>query len=322
MKALVFDEELLYINDYPMPEREGGEALIRVLYAGICNTDVEIVKGYMKFKGILGHEFVGVVEECDEKSWLGKRVVGEINCECGTCHLCQSGLRRYCPHRTVLGIVDRNGAFAEYLTLPIVNLHEVPDSITNEEAVFVEPLAAAYRIVEQVPITPSDRVIVLGDGKLGLLVAQVMHVFQCDLTVIGKHTSKLLILGKRGLKTFRIGQYNGEKADYVIDCTGSPEGFEHALQLVHPQGMLVLKSTYSEKWNLDVAPIVIDEITIVGSRCGPFEPAIRALFERSIEVKPLITETMSLKKGKEAFNVASKKGTLKVLFKIAHSIPC
>lgn len=317
MKALFFDGTLQYVIDYPLPKREKGEALIRVLFAGLCNTDVEIMRGYMEFRGVLGHEFVGIVEECDKKEWVGRRIVGEINCGCGVCELCRNGSDRHCSNRTVLGILGRDGAFAEYLTLPVENLHEVPEDIRDEEAVFVEPLGAAFRIREQVPIAPSKRVIVLGDGKLGLLVAQVMNMFPCDLTVIGKHKSKLQFLENRGFKTSLLGTCIGEEADYVIDCTGSPQGFEYALQLAHPQGMVVLKSTYSEKGNFDLAPIVMNEITVVGSRCGPFDAALHALVESTVDVKPLITKIMPLERGEEAFGIACEKESLKVLLEIS-----
>ncbi|MFQ6093152.1 MAG: alcohol dehydrogenase catalytic domain-containing protein, partial [bacterium] len=305
------------LADHPTPKRERGEALIRVLFAGICNTDVELMKGYMGFEGILGHEFVGVVEECDDQEWVGERVVGEINCGCGKCELCQNGFAKHCPERTVLGILDRNGAFADYLTLPVENLHGVPDSITDEEAVFVEPLAAAFRIVEQAAIASSDRVIVLGDGKLGLLVGQVLQLTGCGLTVIGRHQSKLEILQHRGIETSLDGQYGGKRADIVVDCTGSPEGFESVRGLVRPQGTLILKSTFSERLNLDLTPVVIDEITVVGSRCGPFGPAIDALAEKAVDVRPLITRTVPLEKAREAFDLASEGETLKVLLKVA-----
>ena len=300
-----------------MPSRSVGEALIRVLLTGICNTDLELVKGYMGFQGILGHEFVGIVEECDETKWLGKRVVGEINCGCGECRYCQNGLQNHCPNRTVLGIAHRNGACADFLTLPFKNLHTVPDAISDEEAVFVEPLAAAFRVVDQVPLTSSQRVIVVGDGKLGLLVAQVIQTTQCDLRVIGRHPKKLELLQERGVKTTLAGEYGGDKADVVVDCTGSFEGFESALRLTQPEGTLVLKSTLSDRLHFDIAPVVVNEITIIGSRCGPFQPAIDALSERVVSVRSLISSIMPIERGTEAFNLASQRETVKVLLRVS-----
>jgi len=242
--------------------------------------------------------------------------VGEINCNCGACDLCHKGATRHCPNRTVLGISGRNGVFAEYTTLPVENLHEVPDSIGDEEAVFVEPLAAAFRIMEQVTIRSSDTVIVLGDGKLGMLVAQVLQMIKCDLTVIGRHRSKLAILRDRGVTTAMGDHYGGEWADIVVECTGSPTGFEAARRLVRPGGTLILKSTLSERLRIDTAPLVIDEITVVGSRCGPFEPAIGALAKKAVDVRPLITHILPLERGEEAFDLASDRETLKVLLSV------
>lgn len=319
MKALIFDTTVQYIDQYPMPERRGGEALIRVLMAGICQTDIEISKGYMNFKGIMGHEFVGRVENCDDEMWIGKRIVGEINCACGMCDTCRNGLRRHCPNRTVLGIYDRDGAFAEYAVLPLENLHKVPDTITDDEAVFVEPLAAAYRILEQAPIASSDRVIILGDGKLGLLISQVLRGVHVDGLLLGKHRSKLDIVQEMGIRTALVGQYTGEKADMVVECTGTPEGFETALQLLRAEGTLILKSTYAESQNIDLAPVVIDEITVIGSRCGAFEPALAALTEKSVMVKPLISKIMPLDRGKEALACAASGEALKVLLRISEN---
>ena len=319
MKALIFDTTVQYIDQYPMPERREGEARIRVLMAGICQTDIEISKGYMNFKGIMGHEFVGRVEDCDDETWIGKRIVGEINCACGICASCRNGLRRHCPDRTVLGIYDRDGAFAEYVILPVENLHEVPDTINDDEAVFTEPLAAAYRILEQAPIALSDRVIVLGDGRLGLLISQVLRGAQGDCLLLGKHRSKLDIVQEMGIRTALVGQYTGEKADMVVECTGTPEGFETALQLLRPEGTLILKSTYAESQNLDLAPIVINEITVIGSRCGAFEPALVALNEKSVMVKPLISKIMPLDHGKEALVCAASGEVVKVLLRISEN---
>ncbi len=315
MKALLFDNGLR-LADYPKPRRDNNEALIRVLMAGICNTDLEIVKGYMGFKGILGHEFVGLVEECDNPELLGKRVVGEINYGCGECGYCTKGLKTHCKNRKVLGILAHDGAFAEYLVLPEENLHIIPDKISDEEAVFVEPLAAGFQVIEQTHIRPSNRVIILGDGKLGLLVAQVLVLTGCDLFVAGKHTSKLSLLKGKGIGTGLIDNLGDSKADVVIDCTGASDGLEKALRLTRPRGAIVLKSTVAEKRGVDLTGLVIDEITLIGSRCGPFHPAIRALEKESIDVKLLISGIYSLMEGTKAFREASKKGALKILIRM------
>lgn len=315
MKALFFENELRLI-DYPKPERRDGEALIKVLMASICNTDLEIIKGYMGFNGILGHEFVGIVEECNNRDLLGKRVVGEINCSCGNCDYCVEGLKTHCENRSVLGILAQNGAFAEYLVLPEENLHVVPDRITDEEAVFVEPLAAAFQITQQTQIRPSDKVIILGDGKLGFLVAQVLALTGSDLLVTGKHLSKLSALKRKGVETRLIDDLGERKADVVIDCTGSSKGFETALRLTRSRGKIVLKSTVAEKIELDLTPLVINEITLIGSRCGPFDPAIRTLEKGFIDVRPFISEIFSLSNGLKAFSEASKRGALKILLRI------
>lgn len=315
MKAIIFDGNLRFADDYPMPERKPNEALVRVLIAGICRTDIEIVKGYMNFRGVLGHEFVGVVEECDERHWLGKRVVGEINCGCGICEYCQRGEQRHCPQRTVLGILNRDGAFAEYLTLPIHNLHEVPPDVPTQAAVLTEPLAAAFEIVEQVHIKPSQRVLVLGDGKLGILVAQVLRLTGCSVTLVGKHRRKLEVAQRCGIEAIERGCLSSRTriADVVIDCTGAPDGLTDALQLVRPRGTVVLKTTAAEQAGINMARAVIDEVTIIGSRCGPYAPAIRAISDKMICVEPLISAVYPLEDGIHAFNVAMQPDVLKVL---------
>ena len=315
MRALLFDNYLRYRTDYPVPEPGENEALIRVTCAGICNTDLEIVKGYMNFRGVPGHEFVGVVERCGNKALEGKRVVGEINLSCGNCPYCKSGLRNHCYNRSVLGILGKDGAFADYVTLPTGNLHLVPDSVPDEEAVFVEPLAAAFEILEQVKIGTEDRVCVLGDGKLGLLAAQVVSLTGCALVVGGRHKEKLSILERRGIETRLSSDITERVFDCVIDCTGSPSGVGSAMKLVRPRGTIVLKTTVAKRDNIDMNVIVIDEITLVGSRCGPFEPAIHALKMKTVDVLPLISRTFPLSKGVEAFNFASGRGILKVLLK-------
>ncbi len=316
MRALVYDGQLRLAEGYPRPEPPPGEALVRVKLAGICNTDLEIVRGYMGFQGVLGHEFVGVVEECADESLVGRRVVGEINCYCGECPTCRAGAPTHCPHRTTLGIWGRDGAFADYLILPMANLHTVPQALNDEAAVFVEPLAAALEILEQVQVKPTMRVVVLGDGKLGLLVAQVLGLTGCDLVVGGHHEEKLAILRQRGIDARLADELPPEKADVVVDCTGHPGGFTAARGMVKPRGTLVLKSTFHGDVEVNLSMLVVDEITLVGSRCGPFAPALRLLEDGLVDVESLISATYPLDEGLTAFEQAQKKGTLKVLLKI------
>jgi threonine dehydrogenase-like Zn-dependent dehydrogenase len=316
MKAIIFDGELKFVNDYPVPEPEKGEALIKVHLAGICNTDLEIIKGYMNFRGIIGHEFVGVVEGLvgDDHHFMGKRVVGEINCGCGLCEYCRGGSKRHCPARTTLGIEGRNGALAEYLVLPVDNLFEVPESVKDEEAVFTEPLAAAYEILEQIHVKPTDRVLVMGDGKLGLLVALVLHWSQARVVLAGKHEKKLTIARDQGVPTMVLKDLVAKKVfDIVVEASGSPEGLETAFHYVKPRGVIVLKTTVAEGTNTNLAPIVVDEIHVVGSRCGPFEPALRVLSEKRTRVGPLISGIFSFSRAAEAFEKAKGKDSLKVL---------
>ncbi|MDD5007978.1 MAG: alcohol dehydrogenase catalytic domain-containing protein [Syntrophorhabdaceae bacterium] len=317
MKAIVFDNILSFTEDHPLPElNKANEALIKVRVAGICNTDLEIIKGYMGFKGIPGHEFVGIVEKVDERdgALIGKRVVGEINCVCGVCDYCIGGLSRHCPQRTTLGISGRDGAFAEYLTLPVENLHEVPDNIADEEAVFTEPLAAAFEILEQVDIKPTDKIIVLGDGKLGLLCAFVLALTGTEIALAGNHEHKLAIAREAGIAAYPANDLPiGRKYDVVVEATGTPAGLESALELVRPRGTIVLKSTVASTREVDLNRIIIDEVTLLGSRCGPFEPALRALSDKTINVKPLISGIFPASRALDAFAAAVQKGSLKVL---------
>jgi threonine dehydrogenase-like Zn-dependent dehydrogenase len=316
VKALVFDKSLQFVPNYPDPSPRLNEALIRVTRAGICNTDLEIVKGYMGFTGVLGHEFVGVVESAPKKELVGRRVVGEINCACGACEVCRRGLGRHCPTRTVLGILGRDGAFAERLTLPVENLHVVPDELADDEAVFTEPTAAAFEIIEQLPyLGPTYSVAVLGDGKLGLLAAQVLATTGCRLLAVGKHPEKLGILQARKISTRLLDECGDSQADVVVDCTGSPSGFELANKLVRPRGTIVLKSTVAGAAPLNLAPLVINEITVIGSRCGPFPPALQALRARRVDVRPLISAAYPIKEGVAAMHCAAQKGALKVLLR-------
>ena len=314
MKALYFDGQLaLREVDAPRPAHD--EALIEVIYAGLCGTDREILKGYSKFRGIPGHEFVGRVTECAHKEWLGKRVVGEINISCGECEFCLWGLGRHCSRRTVMGIVNRNGAFAEYVTLPTVNLHEVPREISNEEAVFVEPVAAAAEILEQMPLSHVRRIAVLGDGRLGLLVAQVLRQAGGQVTVIGKHASKLAVAKSWDLNVAEAGKDEIRPASFslVVEATGSPSGLTEALRLAEPRGTVVMKSTFREMAQFDTAKLVVDEITLLGSRCGNFSKAIDLMRRRRVETRPLVSKTFPLEAGVEAFESLNDPTCFKVL---------
>ncbi len=330
MRALIFrDNTLSFVQNYPQPALQPGEALVRVTMAGICNTDIEIMRGYLAFEGVPGHEFVGVVEAIPSSdeialSLIGQRVVGEINAAChrADCWYCQRNMPTQCPNRTTLGILNRDGAFAEYLTLPIENLRSIPDNVSDEEAVFVEPLAANFEIFEQVHVRPTDVVIVLGDGKMGQLAVQVMALSGCDVRIVGKHREKLSLIEQRGIVTYALDDVEralvdvGRRVDMVVECTGSARGLELALHLVRPRGTVILKSTVAEKSTLDLAPIVIDEIRVQGSRCGPFEPALRALSRKTIDVRPIISKTYSLDSAIEAFDYAQQPGALKVLLRV------
>ena len=313
MRALVRRETGLVVDrNYPTPAPVDGEALVHVLLAGICNTDLEITRGYLDFQGVPGHEFVGVVEEIygnvpqEQYGYLiGQRIVGEINAACHRpdCYYCQQNMPTHCPNRTTLGIVNRDGAFADYLMLPVENLHLVPENVSDEEAVFVEPLAANFEILEQVHIKPTDSVVVLGDGKMGQLAAQVLALSGCEVMMVGKHEEKLALAEKRGVHTYvlddaeRFALENRRRVDLVVECTGSAQGLGLALRLVRPRGTVILKSTVADKSSLHLAPIVIDEIRVQGSRCGPFPPAIRALSQRKVDVLPLISARHSLDEG-------------------------
>ena len=297
------DKRLSFRRDLPAPVPADGEALVRVLVAGICNTDIEMTRGYYPFTGVPGHEFVG--------EWNGKRVVGEINASCGTCEACRAGRRTHCERRTVLGIRGRDGTFAEYLKLPTENLHVVPDGLTTEEAVFTEPLAAALEIQEQVEIGDGDRVLVIGDGKLAQLIAQTVALTGCNLLVVGKHRRKRDLLERRGIAT--IDTIPPTKFDIAIECSGSPAGFALARQALRPRGRLIMKSTYAGDLTVNASSLVVDEITLIGSRCGPFAPALQMLAERRVDVRSLIDAMFPLDEAIEAFGAAQQPGALKVL---------
>ena len=314
MKALRFEGGELRLEDVQRPLAEG-ESLVRVTKSGICNTDIEIVRGYAGFEGTIGHEFVGVVEESGDPSWIGKRVVGEINAGCGKCPLCLAGDPRHCPDRTVLGIKGRDGAHAEFLRLPDVNLVEVPDEISDEMAVFAEPLAAAYGITEQVEILPDTKVAVIGDGKLGILCALSVGLKSNEVTLIGRHASKLSIAERQGINAVMSAETArlASAFDVVVEASGSGSGFATALDLVRPRGKIVLKSTFQGKPAWEAWRVVVDEITIVGSRCGRFGAVVELLAEGKIDVMPLISDDLPLENGVDAVAEAQKRGVLKVL---------
>ncbi len=315
MRALVWDGVMARVQDHPTPGARPGIATVRVRLGGICNTDLELTKGYMQFRGVLGHEFVGTVAEGPD-DWRGQRVVGEINFACGHCAFCARGLGRHCPQRQVMGMLGADGAFAQTLAVPVTNLHRVPDAVPDDAAVFTEPLAAAFEILEQVHVRPGTDTLVLGDGKLGLLAAQVLHQAGARVLAVGKHEHKLAILRSRGIRTVTTSQWNGAPADLVVEATGSPAGFARAVQATHPRGTLVLKSTCAGEAQLNLAPLVINEITVVGSRCGSFAPALRALESGSIDVRPLITARRSLDQAAEALALAGQTGIIKVLLEM------
>ncbi len=321
MKAIVFDKELKLDNNYPKPVPKEGEALIRVILAGICNTDYEITKGYMGYVGVLGHEFVGVVEDVngEDKSLIGKRVVAEISygCDDPNCEWCAKKNYRHCPNRHTLGIWRKDGCMAEYMTMPTKVLFEIPDNVSDEQAVFVEPLAAACEITEQLHIEPTQKVLVLGDGKLGLTTALTLNAQNFDVLLVGKHQNKLDIASAQGVKTQLLDEFIPQKIyDVVVEATGTASGFETSMALTKPRGVLVLKSTVASGKELNLAPIVIDEITVLGSRCGQFGPAIRLLENHRIDFKPFITKTYSIDDAIEAFEANKSKESLKILIKI------
>jgi threonine dehydrogenase-like Zn-dependent dehydrogenase len=314
VRALAFDGEVARVVERPDPRATERLAVVRVHLAGVCRTDLELVKGYMGFRGVLGHEFVGEVEE-GPGEWRGRRVVGEINFGCGRCAACTAGLKRHCPARQVLGILDADGAFAERVAVPVDNLHAVGEAIADEDAVFTEPLAAAYEILEQVAVTAGASAVVLGDGKLGLLVAQVLALAGAKVLAVGRHADKLEILRRRGIATTLLDSWKRERADLVVEASGTAAGFALAMAATRPRGTLVLKSTVAEGAAINLAPLVIDEINVVGSRCGPFPPALAALAARGVDVRSLITAELPLARGVEALERASRPGAMKILLR-------
>ena len=317
MRALwLEDQKLTYRTDLPTPRPAPGEALIRTRLAGICSTDLELLRGYYPFTGVPGHEFVGEVVEAHSAPHLeGKRVVGEINLVCGDCAYCHAGRPTHCLKRTALGIAGRNGVFADYFTLPVENLHLVPEDVADEEAVFTEPLAAALEILEQVHVHPTDRVLVIGAGRMGQLIAQTLSLTGVDLSVIARHENQRALLVQQGFVAISEDSIPKASMDIVVDATGSPGGFESARKAVRPRGTLVLKSTYAGNLDFDASALVVDEINLVGSRCGPFAPALRLLRQKSVRPAIFIEHIYPFANGLEAYKKASLRGILKVLLK-------
>jgi threonine dehydrogenase-like Zn-dependent dehydrogenase len=323
MRAIVLKNNALSnATDYPAPTPRGDEVLVRVLRAGVCETDLQLIRGYMGFNGVLGHEFVGTAESGPFK---GRRVVGEINCSCWTCATCSAGRPSHCPNRSVIGILNHDGAFADFIAVPQRNLHVVPESMPDDVAVFTEPVAAAFQIPAQIAIGRQDRIVVLGDGRLGNLCAQVLARLSSDVTVVGKHPEKLALLSDPS-EGGRCASPIGTKlltdiepdhaADLVVDCTGSPTGLPTALSLVRPRGTIVLKTTVAGAQTMALAPIVIDEVTILGSRCGPFDRALTALAADEVSVRPLISARYNLSDGVAALEQARDRPALKVLIDV------
>lgn len=319
MQALWLENrQLTYTNDLPIPTPEPGEALIRLRLAGICSTDLEMLRGYYDFTGIPGHEFVGEIvqlppEDADHRFQIGQRVVGEINIVCGACETCLAGRSTHCENRRTLGLRGHHGVLAEYLTLPIENLHIVPDPLADEAAVFTEPLAAALEIQEQLLVQPGAKTLLIGAGRLGQLIAQSLALTGCDLKVVVRHRHQVELLEARSITTLKAENIRPAGYDLVIDATGSPDGLELARTAVRPRGTILLKSTFQGNSQIDFSSLVVDEITIVGSRCGPFEPALRLLGSRSVDPIPLIDLKFPLRQGKQAFQHASLPGAMKIL---------
>ena len=315
MISVCLENGRVLLRDEARPRRAKGFALIRLLYGGICNTDLELQRGYYGFRGTPGHEFVGEVVDADDSKWIGERVVGEINLACGKCEWCKRGLGRHCPRRTVLGIVKQPGAFRELLTLPERNLRRVPRQIPSEEAVFVEPLAAACEILDQVKIPRGTEVAVVGDGKLGLLAAQALQAHGARVHQFGRHKEKLRIAEQAGVDTEIAKKLPTAKYQFVVEATGSTAGLQQAVQMTQPRGTIVMKSTVHGLVSIDSAPVIVNEITLVGSRCGRFEPALQLLAARKVRVDAMISEVLALKSAPRAFQDAAKKGVLKVLLR-------
>ena len=315
MRALWLENNKISLPDIPQP-RSPNEALIKIRKAGICSTDLELVKGYYPHTGILGHEFVGEVVEAEDASWISERVVGEINVVCNECEQCLNERPTHCENRTVLGIINRDGTFAEFTNLPIVNLHRVPDSVPDEMAVFTEPFAAALEIQQQIQINPSDRVLLVGAGRLGQLIAQTLALTGCDLRVVARHKHQQDLLKARGIMTISEEEIKPWRWDVVVEATGSPSGFALARRAIRPRGILVLKSTYQGEMSINFSSVVVDEINIIGSRCGPFEPALHLMESKQVDPMVLIAAEFKLKDALKAFEHAAEPGVLKVLIDV------
>ncbi len=317
MRAVVFDNELVFEHACAKPEIIPGWAIIKVISAGICSTDLEIMKGYMGFKGIPGHEFVGIVELCDDKKWIGKRVVGEINAACGKCDMCRDNLQRHCSARTVLGILNHAGCMADYCTLPIENLFEIPEHITNDRAVLIEPLSAACAILKQLALTGKESIVILGDGRLGILCAWVLSTIVPDVTLIGHHPKKLQIAKWHSIKIVDSTTEITSKVDIIVDATGSCSGIRDAMELCRPRGIIVLKSTIAAQEELNLSPMVINELTLIGSRCGRFHDGLDMLESYpDMPLEKLITARYPLDQAVQAFDHAMESETLKVLLEM------
>ena len=317
MRALWLDETPTFRNDVPIPTPVNKEAVVKVSLAGICGTDLQLVNGYYPFKGILGHEFVGhIVQAPGNPSREGERVVGEINVACGICPPCQHDHRTHCDRRKVLGIKNLNGAFADYLCLPLNNLIAVPETVSDECAVFTEPLAAALQILEQVKICPTNRVLVIGAGRLGQLVARVISPSGCRLHVVARYPKQKRLLELNAINVIHEDDISERAFDIVIEATGSPEGFDCARRAIRPRGCVVLKSTYQKKVKLDLSALVVREVTLVGSRCGPLLPALRLLEKKLVNPRDLIDQRFSLGEAGDALKQAAQPGALKVLLDI------
>jgi threonine dehydrogenase-like Zn-dependent dehydrogenase len=312
MKSVWLENNQISLRDVSQP-RKPNEALIKIRKAGICSTDLELVKGYYPYTGILGHEFVGEVIEAEDVSWIGQRVVGEINVVCNQCEQCLNGRPTHCENRTVLGIVNRDGTFAEFTTLPIANLQRVPDSVPDEMAVFTEPLAAALEIQDQINLKPTDRVLLIGAGRLGQLIAQTLALTGCELRVVTRHAHQQDILKARGIRSISEEEIQPWRWDVVVEATGSPSGFSLARKAIRPRGTLVMKSTYKGEMSVNFSSIVVDEINLIGSRCGPFEPALRLMESRQVDPTVLIADEFKLEEALKAFERAAETGVLKVL---------
>jgi len=320
MRALWLENQVLsFRDDIPIPEPSPGEALVQVIKTGICSTDLELLRGYYPFAGIPGHEFIGIVVSApSDPVWESRRVVGEINVYCGECSACKRGFNSHCKRRQVLGINGLHGSFGEYLTLPLNNLHQVPDSVTDDAAVFTEPLAAALEILEQVQICSTDKVLVVGAGRLGQLIARVLALVPCDLSVVARYKHQKASLENLRIPVWMDGSSMPGDIDIVVEATGSPSGYDFARQAVRPRGTIILKSTYAGSIEINLSSIVVDEITLLGSRCGPLSPALKLLENHQVDPTPLITARYKLDEVLQAFEYASEPGVFKVLVDIAH----